>query len=107
MELVTSIEEVQKILTTNTRVVIDFMAEWCPPCKALAPKIEKLAETDTDIKFIKVDAQKIDGDFVSAQSVSSMPTIKFFKDGEAIETLTVIGPNFAKVQEGVKKLILH
>lgn len=68
-------------------VLVDFFAEWCGPCKMIAPIIEELA-TDMEGKAVvgKLDteaAQKTAGEY----NVMSIPTILIFKDGEVKETL--------------------
>lgn len=66
-------------------IVVDFFAEWCGPCKMLAPIFEELAtEYDTKVKFAKVN---IDNASATAQqyNVMSIPTVIIFKDGEISE----------------------
>ena len=63
--------------------IIDFYADWCGPCKMLAPEFEKASEKIKGTKFGKVDIdknQKIAGRF----QVMSIPTILFFKNKEQV-----------------------
>lgn len=109
MDQIDAVAEVQDILSTTDHVVIDFTAAWCGPCKMLTPKMEVLAETcareQKPIRFIKVEVNDTNTAFVTSQGIASVPTIKFYKNGEALEALTVVGPNFKKTEESVKKLL--
>ncbi|XP_063693131.1 thioredoxin 1-like [Bolinopsis microptera] len=70
----------------NQLVVVDFSAEWCPPCKMIAPKYEALSKKETSVKFYKVDVDVAD-DVSQKAGISCMPTFKFYKNGECVETL--------------------
>jgi thioredoxin 1 len=65
--------------------LVDFWAEWCGPCKMVAPTIEKLAEEfDGKVKIAKLDVdanQQTQGKF----RVMSIPTVILFKDGQPVE----------------------
>jgi thioredoxin 1 len=81
----TQIEQIdlKNIIENNSNVVLDFYAEWCGPCQTLLPTIHKLAEELKDeviIKKVNVDEhQKLATKF----GIRSIPTLIFFKDGEA------------------------
>lgn len=63
-------------------VVVDFFATWCMPCKMLSPIMEKLSvEMQDKVKFIKVDVDNLH-DVAVNYSISSIPTIIIFKNGE-------------------------
>ncbi|KAJ5778759.1 hypothetical protein N7520_002005, partial [Penicillium odoratum] len=73
----------EKILQSPDPVVLDCFAEWCGPCKAIAPLIEKWSDEHTHIKFYKVDVDKVDA-VAQELNVRAMPTFMFFKGGEKI-----------------------
>ncbi|MFB6127079.1 MAG: thioredoxin [Halolamina sp.] len=66
-------------------VLVDFYADWCGPCKMLAPTVEELA-TETDATVAKVDIDELQG-VASAEGVRSVPTLQFYADGERVEEL--------------------
>lgn len=63
------------------KCLVDFYAQWCGPCKMLAPVLEKF---ENDIKIIKVDVDKLP-DLAMKYRVMSIPTLIFFNDGEVKE----------------------
>lgn len=67
-------------------VVIDFTATWCGPCKAIAPYFQELADSNSDVIFIKVDVD--DAEDVAAKcGIQAMPTFKFYKNGAEVKQL--------------------
>ena len=95
-----SVDDFNKAKNTTKLVVIDFFAEWCGPCKHLAPKIEDMAKEHTDVDFYKIDVDENE-EVASSEGISAMPTIKFFKNGKEIDS--VVGANETKILEAVKK----
>ncbi len=75
-----------EVLNATEPVMVDFYADWCGPCKMMAPIIEELSEEYKDI--IKVGKINIDDNMNLAQKyrVLSIPTIMIFVDGEAKES---------------------
>ena len=72
----------KEVVRSETPAIVDFWAEWCMPCKALAPVVDELAkELDGKIKFSKID---IDDNTRTATrlEVMSIPTLVFFKGGK-------------------------
>ena len=63
--------------------LVDFYADWCGPCQALAPVMENLASTRTDSKVVKVDIDVL-STLASNYQVMSIPTVIIFKDGKEI-----------------------
>jgi len=70
-----------EVLQSDVPVLVDFYADWCGPCKMMAPVIDELAAERTDIKFCKLD---VDAATQVAQTyrVMSIPTFIVFKGGE-------------------------
>jgi thioredoxin 1 len=76
----------QDVLKSSTPVVVDFWAEWCGPCKMIAPHLEDLAtEMSENVKVVKVN---IDDNPLTPTKygVRGIPTLMLFKDGEVAAT---------------------
>lgn len=74
-----------EVLQAEGAVLVDFYADWCGPCKMMAPIIDKIAEEISDVKICKLDIDKAVNIAVKYK-VMNIPTLIVFKDGEAKET---------------------
>ncbi|MBA2424302.1 MAG: thioredoxin [Actinobacteria bacterium] len=71
----------QEVLKSETAVLVDFWAEWCGPCHAVAPVLEKIAEERQDeLKLVKVNIDE-EQELSQRYGVMSIPTMILFKDG--------------------------
>ena len=78
------------VIATSRRlpVLVDFWAEWCTPCKSLLPVLEDMVE-DADGRFLlaKLDVEA-NRELATSLGVEGLPTIKLYRDGEEVESLT-------------------
>ena len=76
------------VLGSEIPVIVDFYADWCGPCKAVAPVLEELSkEYDGRLKFVKVDVDA-NQDLSSDLGIVSIPTLKLYKTGNVVSSVT-------------------
>ena len=72
----------QEVLQSETPVLVDFWAEWCGPCHAVAPVLDKIAaEREGELKLVKVNIDEEQG-IAQRYGIASIPTMVLFKNGE-------------------------
>ncbi|MFV0426528.1 MAG: thioredoxin [Beutenbergiaceae bacterium] len=67
-------------IENNDIVLVDFWAEWCPPCKAFGPVFETVSGDNTDITFAKVDTEA-EQVLAGQAGITSIPTLMAFREG--------------------------
>jgi len=94
----------QEVLNSDQPIIIDFWAEWCAPCRAIAPIIKELAaEYGEQVKIVKMD---IDAhpNTPGKYGVRAIPTVLAFKGGQVVDQLQGARPK-GDFEEMVKKLV--
>ena len=72
----------EEVLKSEKPVIVDFWAEWCGPCHAVSPVLDKIAEERADeLRLVKINVDE-EQDLMIRYGVQSIPTIVLFKDGE-------------------------
>jgi len=74
----------QEVLKNNKSVLVDFYADWCGPCKMVAPVLEKIGREHTEFEIVKVNVDE-NQDLAIKYGVMSIPTMIVFKNGEAVD----------------------
>ena len=81
-----------EVESSSKPVLVDFWAEWCPPCRMLAPTFEKLAANYSDqIIFAKVNVDELP-EVAGQYGIRSIPTLLLLRDGEVLEELVGARP---------------
>jgi thioredoxin 1 len=92
------------ISTADKPVVVDFWAEWCGPCKQIAPILEELAVEQAErftIGKLNVDEQRA---IAGQYSIMSIPTLMVFKNGEMVGRIVGAKPKAALLEEIVRSI---
>lgn len=77
----------QEVLQSDVPVVVDMWAEWCGPCRVLGPLMEEISqELAGKVKFVKVNVDQ-NPNLAGRFGIMSIPTLLFFKDGQAVGQL--------------------
>ena len=93
-----------EVKQSETPVLVDFGAEWCGPCRALAPIVEELAqEFDGKLKVGTVDID-VSREVASTYGIMSVPTIIFFKGGEVVDKVVGLRPK-AELKGKIESLL--
>jgi thioredoxin 1 len=72
----------QEVIKSDTPVIVDFWAEWCGPCHAVAPVLDKIVEERAgEVKLVKVNIDEERG-LADRYGIASIPTMILFRDGE-------------------------
>lgn len=74
----------EEVLNYKGKVLVDFNAEWCGPCKMLRPTLEKLSEENKNIKVVSVNVDN-NPDLARKFNVFSIPCLVVLKDGKELE----------------------
>jgi len=89
----------KELISSNKVVVIDFWAEWCGPCRQIAPIVEDLAtEYEGRALIGKLDVDE-NQDVCEQYGIRNIPTVLFFKDGELVDKIVGAGQKTAFVEK--------
>jgi thioredoxin 1 len=93
----------QSVLNSTLPVIVEFTADWCPPCRALAPIYAQLSDAyNGKLRFAKMDTDQ--NSLVPAQQmIQGVPTLVLFANG--MPAGRVVGPHPSRLQQNIENLL--
>lgn len=77
----------QEVLEAKGKVLVDFFATWCGPCRMMSPIVDQLADELADVKVCKVDIDQAEA-LATEYGVEVVPTFIVFENGEAVKSVS-------------------
>ncbi len=81
----------QEVLEAKGKVLVDFFATWCGPCRMMSPIVDQLADELADVKVCKVDIDQAEA-LATEYGVEVVPTFIVFENGEAVKSVSDVMP---------------
>ncbi|MGI9409112.1 MAG: thioredoxin [Hyphomicrobiaceae bacterium] len=95
----------QEVLKSSEPVLVDFFAEWCGPCKAMAPALDEVAQDMAGkVKITKIDVDE-NPEITNKYQIQAMPTLILFKDGEVAARHTGALVQKSKLEAWIKESV--
>jgi thioredoxin 1 len=94
--------QLDEAIASNDKVVVDFYAPWCGPCKMLTPLLETMSKENNDVAFFKVNVDE-NAELSAEYGIQSIPHVFLMKGGKTMEQFKGIQPK-PKINEMINNL---
>ena len=98
IEHVTDADFTAKVLQHDKPVLVDFWAEWCGPCRMIAPILEELAATQDKLDIVKLNTDE-NPQTTAAYRITSIPALKVFQNGQVVREIIGAKPKAALLRD--------
>ena len=101
----TNMDFTDKVINSDKVVLVDFWAQWCMPCRMMAPILENVADKmgkEVDIVKVDVEASQDNGMLAGKYGVQGIPNMQIFKDGKVVAQIIGMRPQAALEEELAK-----
>jgi thioredoxin len=98
-----NVQQFENVLNENEKVLVDFYAEWCAPCKKITPEIQKLSEQYTLTSFVKVNIETV-SELAEKYGIKALPTFVFIRKGHVEKDFTVVGSKLESIKTNLQLL---
>jgi thioredoxin 1 len=86
-----TIEELKNLQKENKKIIVDFSASWCGPCKMLLPTMEKISDEMTDVEVVKIDVDE-QSEFITEYGIRGVPTVIIYNGEQQIDRSSGVKP---------------
>jgi thioredoxin 1 len=95
---VTDADFTKKVLQSDKPVLVDFWAEWCGPCRMIAPVLEEIAGQQDKLDIVKLNTDE-NPETVAAYRITSIPALKVFSGGQVVREIIGAKPKAALLRD--------
>lgn len=95
---VTDADFADTVLKSDKPVLVDFWAEWCGPCRQIAPVLEEIADSQDNLQIVKLNVDE-NPQTAAAYRITSIPALNVYSDGEVVKQIIGAKPKAALISD--------
>ncbi|TDC49020.1 thioredoxin [Jiangella ureilytica] len=95
---VTSADFDEKVLQSDKPVLVDFWAEWCGPCRMIAPVLEEIAKSQDNLEIVKLNVDE-NPEIAASYRITSIPALNVYSGGQVVKQIVGAKPKAALLND--------